>query len=298
MRAVSAPKSLLLVDDSNCYCTLMEREFRRAGGMAVWTLSDGQRAIEHLALCGTRHPMPDLVLLDRTMPGGPDGNAVLRAVRALAHLQALPILVVSGSNETEHVAAASDAGASGYIVKPAEQDAYARLVQQVLAWWGSREDEKMLRTFCAALTPDRSLADLASVESSSAMTLTTPALPVAQPEAPLAQMVRHLGDFFSYVTGGNVANTSGLFIDRKLMEITIACREEGIEEKHALGKSQDPVLVEKRGKVILRLMRLQWSNTELLERFGVRDRTIEKLRKQFREGEAQRSCGVVAPVRR
>ncbi len=241
--------------------------------------------------------MPDLVLLDRTMPGGPDGYAVLRSVRALAHLQGLPIVMVSGSGENEHVREATEAGANGYIIKPSEQDAYPFLVRQVLAWWEAREDEKMLRTFCATLSPGSSSEGLARVGSSPVMTLPASSAPVGTPENPLAQIARHLGDFLGYVTGGNLPNTSGLLVERKLMEITIACREVGISERHARGKSQDPGIVEKRGKVIKRLMAMEWANTELLEYFEVRRRTMFKLRGEYGK-ELQRSCTVAALPRR
>ncbi len=44
------PRSLLLIDDSRDYCTLVERAFHQVQpGLAVFPLSDGQRAI---AVCG------------------------------------------------------------------------------------------------------------------------------------------------------------------------------------------------------------------------------------------------------
>ena len=297
MRAVHAPKSLLLVDDTQCYCTLMERQFRLAKtGTAVFTLSDGQRAIEHLALCGTRHPTPELVLLDRTMPGGPDGYAVLRAVRALAHLTALPIVMVSGSNDPEHVSQAHDAGADGYLVKPPEQDAYPRLVSEVLHWWQVRQEQLSLRDGCAPVPIEQSIQPAGQVLSRPAMMLQVPAPSAVVPtpsQSPLGQIHQLLQTVFGYVASGSTLETNGLCIDRKLMELTRACREEGIEEMDATGPTLDPVLIRKRGRVIRRLMTLEWSDTELLRRFHKGKRTIVEQRRLWRE-EMRNGCALVA----
>ena len=308
MRAVQPPAvraiTIVLVDGGMEYATTFQRAFKAAQPQTgfVWHQT-AAAATEYLALCGHRYALPDLVMVNRRLPDGGDGYTVLAAVRALAQLAALPVLLL-GSDvvpDTPEMTLATEeavaAGAAGYLCKPADASGYPTLVRDVLAWWAAREDEKMLRTFCATMTAGSSSAQPARVESSPLMSIPASPAFVGTPENPLAQLARHLGDFVGYLTGGNVPNTSGLLVDRKLMEITIACREVGIDERHARGRSQDPVIVGKRGRVIRRLMAMEWSNTELLERFEVRKRTIVDLRREYRE-ELQRSCAVVARVGR
>ena len=293
MQASVPPKSLLLIDDSRDYCTQIERAFRLVQpGTAVFPISDGQRAIEHLVLCGTDRPVPELVLLDRVMPGGPDGCEVVRAIRQMQPLLHLPVLMISGSDDPEHVDQAREAGASGYIVKAGVRADYPELARQVLAWWEVNRQENLLRDCCAHSSYAPSTSANARLTSGAAMMIEVPT-PGSAPQNPLGQIHQLLQTVFSYVASGGGLETAGLLADRKVMELTRACREEGIEEWDATGRSRDPVLVLKRGRVIRRLMTLEWSNTELLRRFKVGERTMEDQRRVWRE-ETRNLCGVVA----
>ena len=57
---------------------------------------------------------PDLVLLDLVLPGA-DGIELMRSVPELAEL---PVIFISGYDRDETMAAALDAGAADYMVKP------------------------------------------------------------------------------------------------------------------------------------------------------------------------------------
>ena len=272
----------------------MEREFRQVQ-TATRVFTSGQGAIEHLVLCGPKYPLPDLVLLDRTIPDGPGGEEVVRAARAMAHLVRLPMLIICGSDEPEHIAGSQAAGADGCLLKPPEEASYPQLVRQVLAWWQAHREQELLRSCCAELPPGGSLVPSVPL-SSGAMTIQVPAASpgfAVQPQSPLTHIHQLLHSFLGYVAGGNVPEVMGLFADRKLVEISRACREEGIDEQDALSDTKDSVLVRKRDRVIRRLMTLEWSDTELLRKFQVGRRTIQEQRRVWRE-EVRKSCGVVA----
>lgn len=83
----------------------------------VLMASNGEEALEKLAT----NPV-SIVLLDVAMPNM-DGLTLLRRVRAMPDYQALPIIMLTASNDEVKRARALDAGADMYLnklVKPSE----------------------------------------------------------------------------------------------------------------------------------------------------------------------------------
>lgn len=105
------PPRLLVVDDDPLQRHLAARTLRHAG-FEVSEAADGEAALARLA----EVPV-DLLLLDLLMPGL-DGYAVCRRVRALPQGGLLPILVLTGLNDTSAIDAAYEAGATDFIAKP------------------------------------------------------------------------------------------------------------------------------------------------------------------------------------
>lgn len=92
-------------------------------------VEDGEQAIDYLAGNPpfdqrSAHPLPDFMLLDLKMPKR-SGFEVLEWVRSRAELRSLPIAVLSSSSERRDVERAYEAGASSYLVKSADLDAFA-----------------------------------------------------------------------------------------------------------------------------------------------------------------------------
>ncbi|WP_428978283.1 response regulator [Oricola thermophila] len=75
-------------------------------------------------------PDMDLVLLDLTMPGS-SGLSALMSVRAA--FPAVPVIVISGTDDASTVRRAIELGASGFISKSARTDAIRKGVADVLA---------------------------------------------------------------------------------------------------------------------------------------------------------------------
>ena len=114
--APTRPLSVLVVDDA-----LMVRELQRSilerGGYAVRTASDGAEALAMLA----EQPV-DLVVTDLEMPNV-DGFMLIRNIRAHPRLANIPVLIVSSRASEEDHQRGLDAGADGYIVKAAFDEA-------------------------------------------------------------------------------------------------------------------------------------------------------------------------------
>lgn len=69
-------------------------------------------------LAAARALKPDLVLLDLMMPGGMDGLALCRALRAEPALAFVPVVMLSARGQASDRQAGLDAGANAYLVKP------------------------------------------------------------------------------------------------------------------------------------------------------------------------------------
>lgn len=107
---MTTPVRILLVEDDvflrkACEASLTDR------GFDVTTAADGEAALR-LVLS---EPY-SIVLLDLLMPKL-SGIEVLRALRANAGTQSLPVLILSNSSRAEDREAADALGAAGYFVK-------------------------------------------------------------------------------------------------------------------------------------------------------------------------------------
>jgi len=100
---------ILVVDDDAPILLLMKNLLREYGFEAVPASSGGQ------ALDEARKRTPNLILLDRNMPGM-NGDEVLRELRSDDVLAEVPVLILSGAPmDPEEIRAI---GATGAVLKP------------------------------------------------------------------------------------------------------------------------------------------------------------------------------------
>ena len=114
---------ILVVDDDAPIITLM-RSLLREFGYEARTAMSGAAAIE-----AARTEVPDLVLLDKNMPGM-SGEDVIRALRGDVGLQEVPILLLTGDPVAPQEIA--ELGANGTVQKPFDlQDLLAQIRNHV-----------------------------------------------------------------------------------------------------------------------------------------------------------------------
>lgn len=107
---MSPNRPVILVVDDDAPILLLMRSLLREYGFEPVEAASGEQAIEH-----ARARTPDLVLLDRNMPGM-SGDEVLRALRAEPALGSVPVLILSGEPiEPDELDAL---GATASVLKP------------------------------------------------------------------------------------------------------------------------------------------------------------------------------------
>ncbi len=105
-------KPLILIADDDATQRLLVEEYLSEDGYRVSGTGDGLRALEK-----ARQQRPDLMILDLMMPRL-DGFDLLSRVRNDEALRDLPMLVVTGSDDTVSIERALDLGANDFMTKP------------------------------------------------------------------------------------------------------------------------------------------------------------------------------------
>lgn len=125
---------VLIAEDNADHLLLAEMALRALPSVKVDTIGahDGQEALAILNGEGTHAttPLPDLVLLDLSMPRV-DGLTVLREMRKNPSLASLPVVVLTSSSRPEDIDAAYAYGANSYVVK---SSGLSNLAQYWLNW--------------------------------------------------------------------------------------------------------------------------------------------------------------------
>lgn len=119
------PKLVLTVDDASTIRKLVAFTLGKAGYQVV-EAADG-----NAALAGLQRQPVDLVITDVNMPGM-DGIELVRRIRALPSMRAVPVLVLTTESDPESKNRARAAGATGWIVKPFEPGQLLGVVSRVL----------------------------------------------------------------------------------------------------------------------------------------------------------------------
>ncbi len=108
---VTVQRSVWIVDDSPLEAEMARKTL--GDGFTTRVFSDGSALLEQLV----GSPLPDLLLLDWVMPGV-SGIEVCQFLRARDLTSELPILLLTGQNQTRQIVEGLAAGANDYLSKP------------------------------------------------------------------------------------------------------------------------------------------------------------------------------------
>jgi CheY-like chemotaxis protein len=114
--------TILFAEDSEDDALLIELGFQSAGfPLTLSFVTDGVCAVEYLTGKGqysdrVKFPLPCVLLTDLKMPRM-NGFELLKWVRTQPERHLLPVVVITGSNQTADCQKAMDLGANFYVVK-------------------------------------------------------------------------------------------------------------------------------------------------------------------------------------
>src|SRR5580658_5989434 len=120
-----ASRLLIVDDEANNRAALARRLTQK--GYIVEVAGDGPQALARI-----QNARYDLVLLDQMMPGM-SGMEVLRRLRSTYSQSELPVIMVTGIDQSQTVVEALRLGANDYVVKPVDSQVVAARIQSQLA---------------------------------------------------------------------------------------------------------------------------------------------------------------------
>lgn len=130
---------ILLIEDNPDDARITVEAFQDAKvAVKVHTVQTGVDALRFLrrAPPHSESPLPNLVLLDLNLNmSGVNGYDVLTAMKADDKLKAIPVLVLSGSENPAGIDLAYALQASVYLVKPTDLEDYFTMVRAVKDIW-------------------------------------------------------------------------------------------------------------------------------------------------------------------
>lgn len=142
---VKGAARVLIVDDDPVLRILARKALLGVALTAVEAES-GEVALE----CLQNDPPPDLVLLDVDMPGI-DGIEVCRRIRERFDAVSLPIMMLTGCDDTASIARAFEVGATDFLVKPVNWSILVHRVRSSLRNAGMAQSFRRLQRKQAAL---------------------------------------------------------------------------------------------------------------------------------------------------
>ena len=141
---MTAPATILIVDDERANCRLLEALLLPEGYRPV-SVGSGEDALEAVAASP-----PDLILLDVRMPGM-DGLQVARILKGDPATSHIPIIMVSAQHDRADRICGLDAGAEDYLAKPVDRSELWLRVRNLLRL---KEFSDFLRDHAALLDRD------------------------------------------------------------------------------------------------------------------------------------------------
>jgi DNA-binding response OmpR family regulator len=137
-------KTFLLVEDDAYYALFVVTEFEKIRVQTdLQVVRDGVEARNYVAGLGgyanrDRYPLPDVILLDLSLPrvNGFEFLEWLRSPSAHPH-RLIPVVVMSSSDSPEEVNRAYKLGANSYLIKPVNWEEFRERIKTVATYWAA-----------------------------------------------------------------------------------------------------------------------------------------------------------------
>ena len=116
---------IIYVEDDDLMGDIVKDLLSEAGYL-IGVIGHGTLAYETIAF-----KKPDLVILDRSLPGM-DGIEILRRLRAAPDTYLMPVLMLTATGGEEKIDEGLGSGADGYLVKPFDPEMLVGKVASIL----------------------------------------------------------------------------------------------------------------------------------------------------------------------
>lgn len=137
---LDAEIEILLIEDNASDSELAVRELRRHKfANRIHVIADGAEALDFI-FCRGRYEgrsfsrPPKVILLDLKLPKV-DGLEVLAALKKDQRTRAIPVVVMTSSNEQRDLVNSYQLGVNAFIQKPVHFDAFSQVIERVGMFW-------------------------------------------------------------------------------------------------------------------------------------------------------------------
>lgn len=135
-RAPTTQRRILLIEDNQAQCDLLEQALAQHGFGAVMQVEHGLGSalaiLEKAASEGS--VLPTLILLDLDLEQS-SGLEVLRRLRRDSRLTFLPVVILTASDDPLTIRDCYAQGANGYVVKPDTMTELVDLIGDLCRYW-------------------------------------------------------------------------------------------------------------------------------------------------------------------
>jgi CheY-like chemotaxis protein len=132
---------VLLVEDNIDDAELAIRELRKHKvGNNLLHVKDGEEALDFIfgtgKFTGLRNIqyLPKVILLDIQMPKV-NGMEVLAKIKADERTKAIPVVILTSSNQSPDIKKCYNLGVNSYIVKPVDFENYSKTIRELGLYW-------------------------------------------------------------------------------------------------------------------------------------------------------------------
>ena len=143
-------KNILLVEDNPDDIELARRAFKKVNINNNMVIThDGAETLEYLHGKGKYQgrnieDLPRIILLDLKMPKV-HGLEVLKHVRENQQTKYIPVIILTSSQDKKDVIRSYELGANSYIVKPIDFLKFSEVVQQIVIYWLTLNEQPTLK---------------------------------------------------------------------------------------------------------------------------------------------------------
>lgn len=126
---MTTPLRIVMIEDDDGHARLIEKNIRRAGvGNDIQRFATGQAGLDYLA--GIEATPELLILLDLNLPDM-TGVDILEKVKAKERLKAVPVIVLTTTDDADEVNRCYELGCSVYVTKPVSYEDFAQAIQRL-----------------------------------------------------------------------------------------------------------------------------------------------------------------------